>query len=623
VLSNLGAHLVANGRGAVFRVWAPHARTLALELIAPRSTRTLEMVRGDQDVFELHVPDARAGLDYLYVLDGERRRPDPRSRFQPQGVHGPSRLCDPDAFAWSDQGFHCPALRGFVLYELHVGTFTPEGTFEAVIPKLPHLRDLGVTAVELMPVAQFPGTRNWGYDGVYPYAPQASYGGPDGLKRLIDACHRSELAVVLDVVYNHIGPEGNYLRDFGPYFTDRYQGAWGDAINYDGEGSAGPRRFAIDNALYWLREYHVDALRLDAIQGICDGSPRHLLAELSAEVQEQCMRIGRPAFLIAESDLNDVRVLAPAEDGGFEIDAQWSDDFHHALRALLVPDRRGYFADFGRLSDLEKALCEGFVYDGRYSEFRKREHGTSSARVPGSQLCVYGQNHDQVANAAQGARLAQLAGLRAQRLAASVVACAPNLPLLFMGEEFAAATPFHYFVDHSQPELIEAVRRGRRAEHDAFGGGAEWADPQDERTFAGCRLDWSCIERAPHGAMLAFYRDLYALRGRSPALHGGHKELARASSNEREAWLVLERGHPSGEAALCLFNFGDEPRRVPVPQAHAAGDYRLAFASGDVRYGGDASAPQPPAQLTAGAGQEPAAVQLPPVSAAIYLKTGA
>jgi maltooligosyltrehalose trehalohydrolase len=620
---SLGAHLVADRRGAVFRVWAPHARTVALELIAPKSTRVLDMRRGDDHVFELHVPDARAGLDYLYVLDGEKRRPDPRSRFQPYGVHGPSRLLDPDAFAWSDQGFRCPPLRGFVLYELHVGTFTREGTFEAVIPKLPHLCDLGVTAVELMPVAQFPGTRNWGYDGVFPYAPQASYGGPDGLKRLVDACHRSELAVVLDVVYNHVGPEGNHLRDFGPYFTDRYRGAWGDALNYDGEGSSGARRFAIDNALYWLREYHVDALRLDAIHGIFDASPRHLLAEMSAEVQEQCMRLGRPAFLIAESDLNDVRVLAPAEQGGHEIDAQWSDDFHHALRALLVPDRRGYFADFGRLADLDKALCVGFVYDGRYSQYRKRAHGTSSAQVPGSQLCVYVQNHDQVANAAQGARLAQLAGLRAQRLAAAVVACAPALPLLFMGEEFAAATPFHYFVDHGDPALIEAVRRGRRAEHDAFGSGAEWADPQDERTFAGCQLDWSCIERAPHGAMLAFYRDLYALRRRSAALHAGHKELTRALSNEREAWLVLERGHPSGEAALCLFNFGAEPGRVPVAQVQVAGDYQLALASCDVRYGGDASAPQPPSALTAGGDREPTAEPLPALSAAIYLKTPA
>jgi maltooligosyltrehalose trehalohydrolase len=616
VISNLGAHVLPGG--AVFRVWAPHARTIAVKLIG--SDRTLQMERTAGDVFELEVGALRAGTDYVYVLDGEKERPDPRSRSQPQGVHGPSRLLATDTFAWSDQEFRCPALRSFVLYELHVGTFTPEGTFAAAIAKLAHLRELGVTAVEIMPVAEFPGTRNWGYDGVYPFAPQSSYGGPEGLQRLIDACHGHGLAVVLDVVYNHIGPEGNYLRDFGPYFSSRYHCDWGDAINYDGPGSDGVRRFAIDNALYWLREYHVDALRLDAIHGIYDASPRHVLAEMQAEVQEQCMRIGRSAFLIAESDLNDVRVLKPEEAGGLELDAQWNDDFHHALRSQLLPERPGYLADFGRLADLTKAITDGFVYDGRYSEYRKRRHGSGSRELPGAQFVVYIQNHDQIANASQGQRLGQLAGLDAHKLAATTVACAPNLPLLFMGEEFAAATPFHYFVSHTDPQLVEAVRAGRRAEHAAFGGAAEWADPQDERTFAQCKLDWSCVERAPHAAMLAFYRDLYALRRRSPALSGCHKELARVIADESEGQLALERGHPSGEIALCLFNFGQSPRRMSL--ALAPGRYRLELTTWDDRYGGQARGGQPPAALSV-SDHEPAVVPIAPLAAAIYLKTHA
>jgi len=622
--AQLGAQVAPGGAGVSFAVWAPHARRLELLLDAPGprthdpidSSDPIEMTRGGDDVFETVVPSARAGCDYRFRIDGGRRRPDPRSRHQPHGVHGPSRVVDPGGFRWSDAGFRGLGLEELVVYELHVGTFTREGTFDAVIPRLAWLRELGVTAVEIMPVAEFPGGRNWGYDGVHPFAPQSTYGGPDGLQRLVDACHRHGLAVLLDVVYNHLGPEGSCLPDYAPCFTGRYRTPWGDALNYDGPDSDGVRRFVIDNAVQWVRDYHVDGLRLDAVHGIFDSSARHILEELASEVHAEGERLGRRVQVIAESDLNDVRVIAPAASGGFGHDAQWSDDFHHSAHVLLTGDGHGYFADFGKVADLARAIESGFVYDGRRSLFRRRRHGSPSRGRPGRQFVVCLQNHDQVANASRGARLANRVDLARQTLGTALLLCAPNVPLLFMGQEFGAVTPFHYFVSHGDPALVEAVRAGRRRELESFRFDEAFADPQAEETFERCRLDWSAIGREPHARLLALHRDLLALRRARASLRNCRSDLARAAFDEARRWLALTRSDPSGDAAACAFNFGAE--RCDVPLEPAPGRFELALSTCDPRYGGDAGS-MPPASFETGAG----AVGVPcaPWSAAIYVRS--
>jgi maltooligosyltrehalose trehalohydrolase len=614
----LGARVEPDG-STRFRVWAPKAERLAVNVLTP-GARAEEMQRGDGDVFEARIADVGAGSDYRYLINGELARPDPVSRWQPQGVHGPSRIVDPGAFAWGDGSWKGIPPERLVCYELHVGTFTAEGTFAAVIPKLPYLRNLGVTAVELMPVAEFPGRRNWGYDGVHLYAPQSTYGGPHGLKSLVDACHREGLAAVLDVVYNHLGPEGNYLSDFAPYLTDRYRGPWGDAINFDGADSDGVRRHFLLNALYWFSEYHLDALRLDAIHAIFDFSARHLLAEMQARSQALALRSGRPAYLIAESDLNDVRVLNPAARGGHGLAAQWSDDFHHALRTVLTGDRRGYFADFGRLEDLRKAFCDGFVVDGGYSRFRRRSHGSSSVDVPGRQFVVCTQNHDQIANGSGGDRLSTRVGIEQQKLSAVALWVAPFLPLLFMGQEFGETAPFLYFVDHGDPGLVAAVREGRRREHAAFHGADAFPDPQAESTFARSRMDWGKLERSPHREILRLYRDLTALRRAHPALSNCRKDLTRAAHDEGARWLRIERRDPVEATLVALFNFQGTEQPIPLPPGGAA--YRLLLASSSPQYAGPPGGTLPPPQIKAAAGAE-AAIPCPAWSATLYLKTEA
>src|SRR6478609_1388103 len=441
-----------------FRVWAPNVTNLAVRILSEGDQpRTVPMTGTDAGDFVAKVPDVREGADYFYVLNNERERPDPVSRWLPRSVHGPTRIVNPDSFRWSDQGWSGIPLGDFIIYELHTGTFTREGTFEGMIPRLPYLRDLGITAIEIMPVAEVPGNRNWGYDGANLYAPQSSYGGPTGLKKLVDACHQHGLAVVLDVVYNHLGPEGNYLPEFAPCFTDTHHTPWGKAINFDGPESDGVRRFIIDNALYWLTEYHVDALRLDAIHGIYDFGARHILDELSQAFQDQARRLQRQAWLIAESDLEDVRIINPRAKGGYAFDAQWHDDFHHALYALLTGQREGFLMDFGALADLVKSIGEGFVFDGRYSRYRRRRYGNSSHDRPGEQFVGFIQNHDQVANTGRGKRLSSLVSVPQQKLAALLTVCSPFLPLLFMGEEYAETAPFLYFTSFDDPRLAAAV----------------------------------------------------------------------------------------------------------------------------------------------------------------------
>jgi maltooligosyltrehalose trehalohydrolase len=587
-----------------FRVWAPLAQSLAVRVVGDEP-RTVKLQRGGADIFEARVAGVGAGADYFYVVDGERERPDPVSRFQPAGVHGPSRVVAPEAFGWTDSAWKGIGLRDYVIYELHTGTFTPEGTFESVIPKLAHLKSLGVTAVELMPVAEFPGARNWGYDGAHLYAPQSTYGGPVGLKRLIDACHAGGLAFVLDVVYNHLGPEGNYLGEFMPVFSSLHRSPWGEGLNFDGEESDGVRRHFINNALYWLSEFHVDALRLDAVHSVFDSSPRHLLEELADEFHALARALRRRAYLIAESDLNDVRVIKPADEGGYGIDAQWSDDFHHALHAILTKTERGYFSDFGRLGQLAKAIGDGFVYDGCRSEYRKRRHGTCSADLPGERFVVCAQNHDQIANGYWGDRLTRLLGLGQQELAAAILLCgAPNVPLLFMGQEWSERAPFLYFTSHTDAELGRAVRRGRMEEYDAFVRGegetestlGGFADPQSEVTFERSKLDWDSLTKSPHAEVLSFYRDLLATRSRYACLSNCDKGRTRVAFDERDRWLTIERGDADGTRALLVCNLSDQAQAVPLPE----GPWRLELWSGEERYGGSPES-KPPANLEADA----------------------
>jgi maltooligosyltrehalose trehalohydrolase len=551
----------------------------------------VSLTPSDDGHFEGVATDVAAGGQYRYVLDGRMERPDPASRFQPQGVHGPSEVVDPNAFRWSDSHWRGLPLDRMIIYELHVGTFTTEGTFEAIIPHLDYLRaELGVTAIELMPVAQFPGERNWGYDGAYPFAPQASYGGPTGLKRLIDACHAKDLAVILDVVYNHLGPEGNYLADFAPYFTDRYRTPWGQAINYDGPDSDQVRHYVVSNAVYWVTEYHVDGLRLDAIHGIFDFSARHILADIADAVHVQAERLDRTVPVVAESDLNDVRVITPSGEGGYALDGQWNDDFHHALHTVLTGERAGYYEDFGRIDQLATAVREGFVYSGQRSVFRRRRHGNSSSHRPPAQLVVSAQNHDQVGNRARGDRLTALIPHEALKVAAATLLLGPNVPMLFMGEEYAETAPFQYFVSHGDPALVEAVRRGRGAELASFGWAGEVPDPQCADTFERSRLTRDRPRTSPQDAILAWYRALIALRASTPALGAASNASHTVWSWESERLLVVHRRGPNGSAALLMF--GLSPTPVTVTLREPVGTWwRRRLDAADSAFGGKGTRP--------------------------------
>ncbi|HEM45499.1 MAG TPA: malto-oligosyltrehalose trehalohydrolase, partial [Alphaproteobacteria bacterium] len=486
--------------------------------------------------------------------------PDPRSRWQPEGVHGPSRVLDTGSLAWSDAGFEAPPLASGLVYELHVGTFTPEGTFDAATRRLDALADLGVTHVELMPVAEFPGRHGWGYDGVDLFAPHHAYGGPEGLARVVDACHARGLAVLLDVVYNHLGPDGNHLARFGPYFTDRHATPWGPAVNLDGRGSDEVRRFLCDNALMWLRDYHFDGLRIDAVHAIVDTSAVHFLEQLAEEVRTLEATSGRHLVLIAESDLNDPRVIRPPALGGYGLDAQWNDDFHHAVHAVLTGERLGYYADFGQLADVAKALDSAFVYDGRYSRHRGRRHGRAPAGESGRRFVGFVQNHDQVGNRARGERLCHLVSPAGARLAAAVLLTAPFVPMLFMGEEWGASTPFLYFTDHVDPSLARRVSEGRRREFAAFGWDpADVPDPQAPETFARSRLDWDERARPPHRDLLAWHRDLIRLRRSRPELCDGRLDRVRTRWDGESGWLVFERGQ-----VVIACNFSREACSVPL-----------------------------------------------------------
>jgi maltooligosyltrehalose trehalohydrolase len=560
---DIGAKLLGDGN-ARFRVWAPKVRTVSVRILSGKEIRMVQLAREEAGYFSGIVSDVLEGDRYFYVLDRGKERPDPASRFQPEGVHGPSQVVDADGFPWTDREWEGMPIAEYLIYELHVGTFSGDATFEAIIPMLDYLRELGITAVELMPVAQFPGDRNWGYDGVYPFAPQNSYGGPPGLKRLIDACHGKGLAVILDVVYNHLGPEGNYLHDYGHYFTDRYRTPWGDAVNFDGPYSDEVRRYFIDNALYWVSEYHFDALRLDAVHGIYDFSARHFLEELAADVHRTARELGRHIFVIAESDLNDVRLINPPGKGGYGLDAQWNDDFHHALHTLLTRENDGYYRDFGGAGCLVKSLRDRYFYSGEYSRYRSRRHGNSAAGRPAEQFVVFAQNHDQVGNRMLGERLPVLVPFESLKLAACVVLLSPYIPLLFMGEEYGEDAPFLYFVSHSDPVLIEAVRNGRKEEFAAFVSRVDPPDPESVETFLRSKLDPEKGMFGNHAVLLRFYRELIGMRKTIPSLTtGGRNHLRAASPEEGLLWMERRRGE---SRTICIFNFNEGDTTISFPE---------------------------------------------------------
>lgn len=607
--------------GVRFRVWAPHAKTVAVRVTKP-TTDTVTMTPTGRGYFEATVPGIGAGARYVYVLDGGKERADPASRFQPDGVHAASAVVDPNVFRWTDREWRGLPLKDFIIYELHTGTFTKEGTLRSAIAMLDYLKDeVGVTAIELMPVAQCPGARNWGYDGVYLFAPQASYGGPDGLKAFVDACHAKGLAVVMDVVYNHLGPEGNYLGDFGPYFTDRYRTPWGSAINYDGRDSDDVRHYIVSNAVYWVSEYHIDALRLDAIHGIFDFSARHILRELGDAVHEEAVRLGRTVSVIAESDLNDVRVIAPPSEGGYNLDAQWSDDFHHALRVVLTNECKGYYKDFGRLDQLATAIREGYVYAGQRSEFRGRKHGSSTRGRPLSQFVIFAQNHDQIGNRALGDRLNTQVPFEAQKVALAAVLLSPSIPMLFMGEEYGETAPFLYFIEHGDPALIEAVRNGRRDEFASFGWQEAIPDPQAVSTFEQSRIHVDRRTEGSHAAMLAWTHALIEARKTEPSLAACESAGNQPALwvHEKERVLIIHRrgGQPGGpgQEALLVLGFNREP--VSLRLREPTGTWTLRINSAEQRFGGSGQAPVPDSLAIA---PEGLSLTVPPSTVALYLR---
>jgi maltooligosyltrehalose trehalohydrolase len=536
-----------------FKVWAPRANKIAVKI-----AEEITPMQGPSDTgwWKVSIDSAEDGTDYGFLLDDDTTvYPDPRSLWQPYGVHGFSRVYDQRRFHWTDDTWQGPPFSGAVLYELHIGTFTGEGTFDSAIERLDHLHELGITHIEIMPVNAFPGCQGWGYDGVALYAVQNNYGGPDALKRFVDACHNHGLAVILDVVYNHFGPTGNYTGKFGPYLTDRHKTPWGDAVNFEEAGSDQVRRFFCDNALMWMRDYHIDGLRLDAVHEFMDRSAVHFLEQMASEVETLGATLQRKLILIAESDLNDPRIVRPREAGGYGIDAQWSDDFHHALFTLMhmEPNGAGYYSDFGSFEKLVKALTHIFVFDGAFSRYRNRSHGRPVDGLSAHHFISFIQNHDQIGNRAKGERLEHLVGMTRAKIAAGLLFTSPFIPMIFQGEEYAASTPFLYFADHEDEEMARLVSAGRRREFAAFGfDGDDIADPEKEETFLRSKLDWNEISEGIHAEMHDWFRSLIRLRRCSQSLNDGDKDHVEIRYDEEKKWLSMRRGF-----VTILCNLGD------------------------------------------------------------------
>ena len=560
----VGARYLEDGTTR-FRVWAPFCNSVEVRLEGEKRSGTLPLAPEQRGYWSADVPGALPGDRYCLVLDGELVRPDPASRYQPDSVHGPSEVVD-TSFPWTDGTWRGLPLEDLVFYEVHPGTFTPEGTLRAVIPRLNEIAALGITCLSLMPAAQFPGGRNWGYDGVLPFAVQNTYGGPRALRELVDACHARGLAVVLDVVYNHLGPEGNYLADFGPYFTDQYATPWGPALNFDAAYSDEVRTFFLDNALTWIEDFPLDGLRLDAVHAIFDMSARPFLQELAEETRRLEGRLGRQVHLLPESDANDARLIREPALGGLGHSAQWADDFHHSVHALLTGERQGYYQDFGHAWHLKKALTQGYVYNGLYSAYRRRRHGNSPRDRSGKQFVVYTQNHDQVGNRMQGDRLSSLLSFEADKLAAGLLLTSPFLPLIFMGQEYGETAPFRFFVSFTEDWVVEAVREGRKQEFAAFDWPGEPPNPQDPETFEECVLDWDKRHQGRHRSLAGLYAALIRLRRSLPALRESRLDRIAVSGTNNDAVLVLMRWSPEDRiAALGNLSPREEEVRLDLP----------------------------------------------------------
>jgi maltooligosyltrehalose trehalohydrolase len=556
----LGVNFTSRGEAEVF-LWAPHAVDVVVVLTVDNSK--LKMKRHEQGYWSCITPKLKPGDRYSFAINGEGPLPDPASVSQPEGVHGPSEVVNLNKFLWTDSSWKNHSLENYIFYELHTGTFSQRGDFSGIEEHIHHLKNLGITAIEIMPVAQFPGTRNWGYDGVFPWAVQNSYGGPEALQHLVNTCHANEIAVVLDVVYNHIGPEGNYLENFGPYFTSKYKTPWGNAINFDDAGCDGVRHYFIENVLMWFRDFHIDALRLDAVHAIKDLSPKHILQEIREYVDQLSKETGRTHYLLAECDLNDVRYINPIHEHGYGMDAQWSDEFHHALRVAAGNKREGYYADFKGIRDLAKAYKNAYVYDGVYSEHRNKKFGTETTDQPGHRFIVFSQNHDQVGNRMLGERTSTLISFEMQKLLAAAVMMSPFLPLLFMGEEYGEPNPFLYFVSHSDNELIEAVRNGRKAEFAAFHAQGEAPDPQAEKTFEQSQLQWHLITTEPHATLFRYYQTLISLRKDLNPLKKTNRKNCSLKLFEDQCVLILQRWE-NDKHVLCFLNFSSNVQTISL-----------------------------------------------------------
>ena len=575
----IGAEMQIDG-SIKFIVWAPFKDKM--EVVIKNGT-SYSLHKSSMGYWEGEIKDASAGTLYKFKINGGDEFPDPASRSQPDGVHSWSQIVQHSSFSWADNHWQGIEISKMIIYELHVGTFTPEGTFEAVINKIDHLKELGVNTIELMPISQFPGDRNWGYDGVYPFAAQDSYGGAEGLKNLINACHINNIAVILDAVYNHMGPEGNYLSQFGPYFTDKYNTPWGSALNFDDEYSDEVRNFFFENVIMWLKEFHFDGLRLDAIHEIIDRGAVHFLKEMRLRVDDLETETGRKYSLIAESDLNDTKIVDPNDKGGFGLDGQWVDDFHHSLHTLLTGENEGYYKDYGKLSQIAKAFKQGFVYDGVYSEFRKRTIGNNPSHINPSNFLVCTQNHDQIGNRMLGERLSSLVNFEKLRLAAGIMLVSPFVPILFMGEEFAEDRPFQYFVNHGDEDLVKAVQEGRKKEFEYFNHRrGEFPDPVSKTTYEGSRLNWNFKSDKNKQLIFEFYKVLIKLKKEGYFNSFGNKNVITEAYEEQKYFTAYAPGnHP----LIGIFNFSENEIEVPLPDNLK---WDKIIASGDEKWAGPA-----------------------------------
>lgn len=579
-MREFGAELLSDNRWR-FSVWAPEREKMILQIVHPVK-QEIVMQKDEMGYFTAMVENVAEDFRYFYIPDNEGSFPDPASGFQPEGVHGPSQVVFHERFQWTDDAWRGIPLKHLILYEIHVGIFTPEGTFDAIIPRLDEISETGINAIEIMPVSQFPGNRNWGYDGVFPYSVQNSYGGPDGLKRLVDACHSKGIAVLLDVVYNHLGPEGNYLNRFGPYFTNKYRVPWGDAVNFDDDWCDGVREYFSENSCFWFEKYHLDGLRVDAIHMVFDTGAVNFWEIVRKKIDNMEQQFGRKFYLIAESDFNSPRVVKSPEMGGFGFDAQWLDDFHHALYVLLDKKGRSRYEDFGYMEQLAKAYSDGFVHSGDYVKFRKRKHGASSVGVSGERFVAFNQNHDQIGNRVKGERLSVLVDFDRLKLASAALFLSPYIPLLFMGEEYGETTPFYYFVSHTDRELVKAVREGRKKEFAGYKWNAEPPDPQAESTFNESKIDWNRRNSGKHKLLLDWNKELIRLRKENPALRSTDKNDLKAYPVNNKGLILHRRSSNELQHLICFMNFDDDETTFSIPSLFP--EWYKILSSADTRW---------------------------------------